>query len=129
MARVRNNQGHRNKIANVFIRPYIEQENTQEREAFLQEREKIKPLQDVTWQLAKEIVRRHYTDADVKMAYQLQNKFPNVNTIAKDSCFHFGYMNKADGEEPLRGEYSYDTRHSDQDDDEDKNITKHFDFR
>ena len=26
MARVRNNQGHRNKIANVFIRPYIEQE-------------------------------------------------------------------------------------------------------
>ena len=33
MARVRNNQGHRNKIANVFMRPYIEQENTQEREA------------------------------------------------------------------------------------------------
>jgi len=61
MARVRNNQGHRNKIANVFIRPYIEQENTQEREAFLQEREKIKPLQDVTWKLAKEIVSRHYT--------------------------------------------------------------------
>ena len=22
-----------------------------------------------------------------------------LNTIAKDSCFHFGYMNKADGEE------------------------------
>ena len=46
MARVRNNQGHRNKIANVFIRPYIEQENTQEREADLQARETIKPLQD-----------------------------------------------------------------------------------
>ena len=52
MARVRNNQGHRNKIANVFIRPYIEQENTQEREAFLQAREKIKPLQDQTCKLA-----------------------------------------------------------------------------
>ena len=52
MARVRNNQGHRAKIANVFIRPYIEQENTQEREAFLQAREVIKPLQDKTWKLA-----------------------------------------------------------------------------
>ena len=26
MARVRNNQGHRNKILNVFMRPYLEQE-------------------------------------------------------------------------------------------------------
>ena len=67
MARVRNNQGHRNKIANVFIRPYIEQENTQEREAYLQSRETVKPLQDKTWQLAKEIVSRHYTPEDIKM--------------------------------------------------------------
>jgi len=130
MARVRNNQGHRNKVANVFIRPYIEQENTQEREAYLQAREKIKPLQDKTWQLAKEIVRRHYTDEDVKMAYHLQNKFDNVNTIAKDCCFHFGYMNKADGEESTSdGHYRSENRHRDNDDEEDKYITKHFDFR
>ena len=101
MARVRNNQGHRNKIANVFIRPYLEQENTQEREAYLQARETVKPLQDVTWKLASNIVGRFYTPKDVEMAYHLQNKFPNVNTIAKDSCFHFGYMNKADGEEDV----------------------------
>jgi len=129
MARVRNNQGHRNKIANVFIRPYIEQENTQEREAFLQAREKIKPLQDKTWQLASNIVGRFYTPNDVKMAYHLQNKFPNVNTIAKDSCFHFGYMNKADGEEnesDRDGHYMTENRHEDEDD---KYITKHFDFR
>ena len=44
MARVRNNQGNRKKIADVFIRPYIEQEDTQEREAFLQARETVKPL-------------------------------------------------------------------------------------
>ena len=94
MARVRNNQGHRSKILNVFMRPYLEQENTQEREAFLQARETIKPLQDKTWQLAKQIVSRHYTPEDIKMAYHLQNKFDNVNTIAKDSCFHFGYMAK-----------------------------------
>jgi len=117
MARVRNNQGHRNKIANVFIRPYIEQENTQEREAFLQAREKIKPLQDKTWKLAEQIVRRYYTDEDVKKAYYLQSKFPNVDTIAKDSCFHFGYMNEKGSSENI------------EEGDEEKYITKHFDFR
>ena len=99
MARVRNNQGHRSKILNVFMRPYLEQELTQEKEAFDQAREKIKPLQDETWKLAEKIVRRHYTPEDVKMAYHLQNKFDNVNTIAKDSCFHFGYMAKEEVEE------------------------------
>ena len=112
MARVRNNQGHRNKILNVFMRPYLEQENTQEREAYLQAREIMKPLQDKTWKVAEQIVKRHYTNEDVKMAYHLQNKFENVDTIAKDSCFHFGYMQNAKAKE-----------------DEDKYITKHFDFR
>ena len=130
MARVRNNQGHRNKILNVFMRPYLEQENTQEREGYLQAREIIKPLQDKTWQVAKNIVSRFYTPKDVQMAYHLQNKFPNVNTIAKDSCFHFGYMNKADGHESNDdGEMQHESRHSDNDDETDKYITKHFDFR
>jgi len=126
MARVRNNQGNRKKIAEVFIRPYIEQENTQEREAFLQAREKIKPLQDKTWQLAKQIVSRHYTPEDIKMAYHLQNKFDNVNTIAKDSCFHFGYMAKKEGETNEYEQEEYSGEHTEQDD---KYITKHFDFR
>jgi len=72
----------------------------------------MKPLQDKTWKLAKSIVSRHYTPEDIKMAYHLQNKFENVDTIAKDSCFHFGYMQNAKAKE-----------------DEDKYITKHFDFR
>jgi len=118
MARVRNNQGYRKKALDLHIRPYLEQENTQEREAFLQAREVIKPLQDETWKLAKTIVRRHYTDEDVKMAYHLQNKFENVDTIAQDSCFHFGYYPQKDVED------------KNQDDDEkDAYITKHFDFR
>jgi len=130
VARVRNNQGNRKKVADIFIRPYLEQENTQEREAYLQARETVKPLQDKTWQLAKNIVGRFYTPKDVEMAYHLQNKFPNVNTIAKDSCFHFGYMNKADGDAiETDGEYRSENRHRDNDDQEDKYITKHFDFR
>ena len=126
MARVRNNQGYRKKTLDVFIRPYLEQENTQERESYLQERETIKPLQDKTWKLASNIVGRFYTPKDVEMAYHLQNKFPNVNTIAKDSCFHFGYMSKKDGEENEYEQESYSGNHTEQDD---KYITKHFDFR
>jgi len=126
MARVRNNQGHRTKILNVFMRPYLEQEHTQEKEAFDQARETIKPLQDKTWQLAKNIVGRFYTPKDVEMAYHLQNKFPNVNTIAKDSCFHFGYMAKKDGDHEEYEQESYVGNHTEQDD---KYITKHFDFR
>jgi len=129
MARVRNNQGHRNKILNVFMRPYLEQENTQEREAYLQAREIVKPLQDKTWELAKQIVSRHYTPEDIKMAYHLQNKFQNVDTIAKDSCFHFGYMNKKDGNEDEETNPFDHDRHDDHDEQDDKYITKHFDFR
>ena len=58
MARVRNNQGYRKKVLDIFIRPFLEQENTQERESYLQERESIKPLQDKTWKLASNIVGR-----------------------------------------------------------------------
>jgi len=115
MARVRNNQGYRKKVLDIFIKPALEQEDTQEREAYLQAREIMKPLQDETWNLAKKIVRRHYTDDDVKKAYYLQDKFPNVDTIAKDSCFHFGYLAKTDDDQNEK--------------DEDNYITKHFDFR
>jgi hypothetical protein len=112
------------------MRVHLEQENTQEKEAYLQAREKVKPLQDETWELAEKIVRKHYTPEDVKMAYHLQNKFDNVNTIAKDSCFHFGYMNKADGDVPRSdGEWGTENRHDNNNDENDKYITKHFDFR
>jgi len=111
MSRIRLNSEYRNK-GGIRFREHLEQENTQEKEAYLQAREQIIPLQKDTWKLAEKIVRRHYTDEDVKMAYHLQNKFDNVNTIAKDSCFHFGYMGKPDEK-----------------DEDDKYITKHFDFR
>jgi len=117
MSRIRLNQEYRNKISNR-MRVHLEQENTQEKEKFFQLREQMKPLQDETWQLAKTIVRRHYTDEDVKMAYHLQNKFENVDTIAKDSCFHFGYYPQKDVEDKNQD-----------DDNKDAYITKHFDFR
>ena len=117
MARIRLNQEYRNKIANR-MRVHLEQENTQEKEKFLQAREEMKPLQDQTWQLAKEIVSRHYTPEDIKMAYHLQNKFENEDTIAKDSCFHFGYQGQVE-----------DRDENDKVVMKDKYIESHFDFR
>ena len=117
MARVRLNQEYRNKIANR-MRVHLEQEDTQEKEKFFQMREEMKPMQDKTWKLAQEIVSRHYTPEDIKMAYHLQNKFENVDTIAKDSCFHFGYM----GEQESRDKNDKPTM-------EEKYIESHFDFR
>jgi hypothetical protein len=117
MPRIRLNQEYRNKIANR-MRVHLEQENTQEKEKFLQSREDMKPLQDETWKLAKEIVSRHYTPEDIKMAYHLQNKFENVDTIAKDSCFHFGYQGQVE-----------DRDENDKVVMKDKYIESHFDFR
>ena len=117
MSRIRLNQEYRNKIANR-MRVHLEQENTQEKEAYLKAREEMKPLQDLTWQLAEQIVRRHYTPKDVEMAYHLQNKFDNVNTIAKDSCFHFGYQGQVE-----------DRDQNDKPIMKDKYIESHFDFK
>jgi len=95
MSRLRLNQELRNKIASRW-RVHAEQEETDEREKYFQARESIKPEQDKAWDLTHTIVRRHYTDSDVEKARYLQNKFDNVDTIASDSCFHLGYMGKAE---------------------------------
>ena len=108
MSRLRLNTEYRNKIANR-MRVHLEQENTQEKEKFFQCRESFLDKQNKTWELAKQCVERQYPKDDVKLAHYLQDKYPNVNTIAKDSCFHFGYMKKdvADNEE------KYETQHFD----------------
>ena len=117
MARIRLNQEYRNKISNR-MRVHLEQEDTQEKEKFFQLRENMKPLQDQTWKLAEQIVSRHYTPEDIKMAYHLQNKFENVDTIAKDSCFHFGYQGQVE-----------DRDNEDNVVMKDKYIESHFDFK
>ena len=111
MSRIRLNQELRNKVGSRF-KVHFEAENTQEKEKFFQERENFKGHQDETWELAKVCVERQYPKEDIKMAHYLQDKYDNVNTIAKDSCFHFGYMGKPEEK-----------------DEEDKYISKHFDFK
>jgi len=117
MSRIRLNQEYRNKIA-TRMRVHLEQENTQEKEKFFQERESFLDKQNATWDLAKECVTRQYPKDDVKMAHYLQDKYPNVNTIAKDSCFHFGYMKQ-----------KVDDKTGEDLDEDDRYEKKHFDFR
>jgi hypothetical protein len=111
MSRIRLNQELRNKAGSRF-KVHFEAEQTQEKEDFFRNREEFKAIQDKTWKLAKVCVERQYPKKDVAMAHYLQDKYPNVNTIAKDSCFHFGYMGKPE-----------------EADEDDKYISKHFDFR
>ena len=117
MSRIRLNQEYRNKIANR-MRVHLEQEDTQEKQKYDELKAKQIELNDNAWAIAEKIVRRHYTDEDVKMAYHLQNKFQNVNTIAKDSCFHFNYMGEVE-----ERDYDNNVRMVE------KPIEKHFDFK
>jgi len=117
MPRLRLNQEYRNKVANR-MRVHIEAEHTQEKEKYFQARENMKPMQDSAWDLAHTIVRRTYTEDDVAKARYLQDKFPNVNTVASDSCFHFGYMGQAEE----RDEHDKPKM-------VDKRISEHFDFK
>jgi hypothetical protein len=118
MARIRLNQEYRNKIANR-IRVHLQQEDTEEKRKYDNLKADQIDINDNAWKMAEQIVRRHYTDEDVEKAYYLQNKFENVSTIAKDSCFHFHYLGtreKRDYNDNLVIE-------------ENVPIEKHFDFR
>ena len=116
--RIRLNTEYRNKIANR-MRIHLEQEDTQEKSKYIELKANFKALQDKTWELAKQVVSRQYPKEDVEMAQYLQDKYANVNTIAKDSCFHFGYMKtkeRVDSEGNILEE-------------DDKYESKHFDFK
>ena len=117
MTRIRLNQEYRNKIANR-MRVHLEQEDTIEKQKYDNLKADQIEINDNACKIAKGIVRRHYTEDDVEKAYYLQNKFENVSTIAKDSCFHFHY-------EGLKEERDYDNNVKIVP----STIEKHFDFR
>ena len=118
MARLRLNQEYRNKIANR-IKEHLFLEDTQERQKYVELKEVQDTQNQSAWDIATQIVRRHYTPEDVEKAYYLQNKFENVSTIAKDSCFHFHYLGTKE-----KTNYNGETEIE-----ENVPIEKHFDFR
>ena len=118
MARIRLNNEYRNKLANR-MRVHLEQEDTQEKRKYEKLKAQQVDINDMAWSVAEKIVRRHYTDDDVAKAYYLQNKFENVSTIAKDSCFHFHYLGTKE-----KRDYNNNVVIE-----ENVPIEKHFDFR
>jgi hypothetical protein len=118
MARIRLNNEYRNKLANR-MRVHLEQEDTQEKRKYEKLKAQQVDINDMAWSVAEKIVRRHYTDDDVEKAYYLQNKFENVSTIAKDSCFHFHYLGTKE-----KTDYNNNVVIE-----ENVPIEKHFDFR
>ena len=117
MSRLRLNQEYRNKIANR-MRVHLEQEDTIEKQNYDNLKADQIDINDNAWKIAETIVRRHYTLDDVAKAQYLQDKFENVSTIAKDSCFHFHYMGEVESKD-------YDNKPIMKED----TIESHFDFR
>jgi hypothetical protein len=100
------------------MRVHLEQEDTIEKQKYDELKANQIDINDNAWKVAEKIVRRHYTEDDVAKAQYLQDKFENVDTIAKDSCFHFHYMGTVE-------ERDYDNNPVTRE----KAIESHFDFR
>jgi len=83
-----------NKIKNVF-----ENEDTQEREAFLQARETVNFEYNLASQLAKEVVERAYPPEDVAILRTFKKKYGQpCDVVAKDKCFYFAHNEDVDDE-------------------------------
>ena len=81
-----------NKIKNVF-----ENEDTQEREAFLMAREEVDSQYGIASTLAKEVVERSYPTDDVATLRTFKKKYGQpCDVVAKDKCFYFSHNENVD---------------------------------
>jgi len=113
MSKIRMNTEFRNKILNRYV-DNAETENTQEREAFFDAREKVDEIYPQAFELAKLVVGRAYPKEDVDTCKSLKAKYGQpLDVVAKDKCFYFSYA-KDELEE--------------NEDESDRNVSEHFDF-
>jgi hypothetical protein len=96
MSKIRMNTELRNKLFNK-IKNVFENEDTQEREAFLQSREDVDKHYVVASQLAKQVVERSYPSEDVAVLRQFKKKYGQpCDVVAKDKCFYFSHNENVD---------------------------------
>ena len=113
MSKIRMNTEFRNKILNRYV-DNAETENTQEREAYLDAREKVNELYPQAFRLAKSVVENAYPQEDVDTCKSLKAKYGQpLDVVAKDKCFYFSYA---------KDELEEDENESD------RNVSEHFDF-
>jgi hypothetical protein len=98
MTKIRMNTELRNKLFNK-IKNVFENEDTQEREAFLQAREDVNKHYVVAHDLAKEVVERSYPTEDVAILRTFKKKYGQpCDVVAKDKCFYFAHNENVDDE-------------------------------
>jgi len=87
-----------NKIKNVF-----ENEDTQEREAFLQAREDVDRQYEHAHRLAVDVVERSYPPEDVSVLRSFKKKYGSpCDVVAKDKCFYFAHSEDKDDEGDIK---------------------------
>ena len=110
MSKLRLNTELRNKLFNK-IKDVFENENTQEKEAYLQARENVDVEYTKAFELATDIVERSYPPEDVKVLRHFKTKYGSpCDVVAKDKCFYFAHTEDID------------------EDNETKETKSHFDF-
>ena len=86
----------RNKLFNK-IKDVFENEDTQEREAYLQARESVDHHYKYASELAKLVVERSYPTEDVATLRHFKKKYGNpCDVVAKDKCFYFAHNEDLD---------------------------------
>ena len=109
MTKIRMNTELRNKLFNK-IKHTFENEDTQEREAFLQAREIVDQQYDIASILAKDVVERSYPVDDVATLRTFKKKYGSpCDVVAKDKCFYFAHNEGVDDEgEPTETKSHFD---------------------
>ena len=96
MSKIRMNTELRNKLFNK-IKNVFENEDTQEREAFLMAREEVDSQYGIASTLAKEVVERSYPPEDVAVLRTFKKKYGQpCDVVAKDKCFYFSHSEDVD---------------------------------
>jgi len=109
MTKVRMNTELRNKLFNK-IKNVFENEDTQEREAYLRSREIFNTEQSYASTLAKQVVERAYPPEDVAILRTFKRKYGQpCDVVAKDKCFYFAHNENVDDEgEPTETKSHFD---------------------
>jgi len=98
MQKIRMNTELRNKLFNK-IKHTFENEDTQERELYLQSREYVDEQYQSASALAKEVVERSYPTEDVATLRTFKKKYGQpCDVVAKDKCFYFAHNENVDDE-------------------------------
>ena len=83
------------KIKNVF-----ENEDTQERVAYLEAKEEVDNQYESAFNLARDIVERAYPSEDVATLQSYKKKYGDaVDVVAKDKCFYFAHNEDVNDED------------------------------